>query len=90
LWNTTWGGTSDDGGYGVAVGSDVYLVGSTDYFGAGYMDAFLVRYGLPVGGVVLSTSPVESLLYVVIALSIVALLIVAKIRRKTFRFFFSL
>ena len=91
LWNTTWGGTGDDGGYGVSVGSDIYLVGSTSSIGAGYMDAFLVRYGFPpVGGVVFSTSPTVSLLYVAIALSIITLLFVAKIRRRILRFFFSL
>ncbi len=91
LWNTTWGGPGDDGGYGVAVGSDIYLVGSTSSLGAGYMDAVLVRYGFPpVGGVVLSTSPTGSLLYVAIALSIITLLFVAKIRRRILRFFFSL
>jgi len=91
LWNTTWGGTGGDGGYGVAVGSDIYLVGSTSSLGAGYMDAFLVRYGFPpVGGVVFSTSPTVSLLYVAIALSIITLLFVAKIRRRILRFFFSL
>ncbi|MCW3988019.1 MAG: hypothetical protein NWE87_06855, partial [Candidatus Bathyarchaeota archaeon] len=42
IWNTTWGDTGYDYGLGVAVSGDIYLVGSTDYFGAG--DAFLTRY----------------------------------------------
>ncbi len=83
LWNVTWGGDGEDWGYGVAVGSDLYVVGTTGSFGAGYMDAFVVRYGfVPVGGTVLSISPVESLLYVAITLSSVALLAMAKIRRR--------
>jgi len=46
LWNTTWGGTElDDTGLGVAVGSDIYVVGSTPSFGAGDGDAYLVKYG---------------------------------------------
>ena len=45
LWERTWGGTASDGGYGVAVsGSDVYIAGGTDSFGAGEGDAFLVTY----------------------------------------------
>ncbi len=84
LWNVTWGGQEGDSGYGVAVGSDVYVVGNTASFAVGDIDAFLVRYGfLPVGGVVIPISPVERLLCLVIAVSIGALLVVAKTRQKT-------
>jgi hypothetical protein len=90
LWNVTWGGPEGDVGYGVAVGSDLYVVGTTSSFGVGFMDAFVVRYGfMPVGGVVLPISPAEILLYVAIALSLGALLVVAKMRRRIPRFFSS-
>ena len=45
LWNTTWGGASNELGYGVAVAGDgVYFTGSTESFGAGDSDALLVKY----------------------------------------------
>ena len=47
LWNDTWGGRTSDDGYGVAVGSDIYMVGRTDSYGVGGWDAFLVKYGFP-------------------------------------------
>jgi hypothetical protein len=52
LWNRTWGEANGDGGWRVAVNSDIYLTGKTLSFGAGYIDAFLVKYGSPpsVGG----------------------------------------
>jgi hypothetical protein len=44
-WNTTWGGSGNDYGYGVAVaGDDVYVSGSTDSYGAGSDDAILIKY----------------------------------------------
>lgn len=48
LWNTTWGGASDDEGFGVAVDSEnnVYLSGYTQSFGAGSNDAFLVKFNV--------------------------------------------
>ena len=45
LWNTTWGGTGYDLGYGVAVASDgIYIAGFTRSFGAGGEDIILVKY----------------------------------------------
>jgi hypothetical protein len=70
----------------VAVDSDIYVSGFTSSFGAGGLDSFLVMYGfptIPVGGVVLPTSPVENLLYVGAVNSIIAFLVVAMMRRKT-------
>ena len=45
-WNRTWGGTSDDNGYGVAVdsSSNIYLAGRTYSFGSGSSDMVLVKY----------------------------------------------
>jgi uncharacterized delta-60 repeat protein len=45
-WNHTWGGTDDEGGYGVTVDSldNVYITGSTYSFGAGESDMALVKY----------------------------------------------
>ncbi len=45
LWNTTWGGTNQDYGEGLAVAGDgVYVAGYTSSFGAGGYDALLVKY----------------------------------------------
>lgn len=46
LWNKTWGGIDVDYSYGVAVdkNNNSYLAGSTDSFGAGSRDAFLVKF----------------------------------------------
>lgn len=45
LWNITVGGANDDVGKGIAsLGSTVCVVGETDSFGAGYFDAFLLKY----------------------------------------------
>jgi uncharacterized delta-60 repeat protein len=45
-WNHTWGGTNDEGGYGVTVDSldNIYVVGYTNSFGAGWYDMVLVKY----------------------------------------------
>jgi len=46
LWNTTWGGSEYDHGNGVATDleDNIYIVGATSNFGAGNVDAFLVKY----------------------------------------------
>ncbi|MHA1384996.1 MAG: SBBP repeat-containing protein, partial [Candidatus Helarchaeota archaeon] len=46
LWNATWGGSSDDHCYGVAVdgNNNIYLCGDTNSSGAGSYDAFLAKY----------------------------------------------
>ena len=43
--NTTWGGPSNDEGYGVAVAGDVvYVSGATGSYGAGSEDVMLIKY----------------------------------------------
>ena len=45
-WYRIWGGSYIDYGEGIAIDTNrnIYLVGSTRSFGAGYYDAFLVKY----------------------------------------------
>ena len=46
-WNTTWGGSGDETGYGIALDSseNIYLAGNTDSYGAGSKDIVLIKYG---------------------------------------------
>jgi uncharacterized delta-60 repeat protein len=47
LWQRTWGGTQGEIAFGVAVsgdGASVYITGQTLSFGAGFLDAFLVKF----------------------------------------------
>lgn len=47
LWQRTWGGTQSEIAFGVAVsgdGASVYITGQTLSFGAGFLDAFLVKF----------------------------------------------
>ncbi len=46
LWNTTWGGSDYDRGFGVAVdeNDDIYITGFTKSFGAKISDIFLAKY----------------------------------------------
>ena len=46
LWNTTWGGSGDEHGYGIALDSAgyIYCVGFTDSFGAGFRDLVVVKF----------------------------------------------
>ncbi|TFF98367.1 MAG: hypothetical protein EU547_01705 [Promethearchaeota archaeon] len=45
-WNVTWGGTSSDYGYSIAIYNSnlIYIVGDTYSFGKGHSDGFLLRY----------------------------------------------
>ena len=44
LWNTTWGGSEDDFGYDIFISSNsMYIAGSTKSFGAGGVDAFVLK-----------------------------------------------
>jgi len=46
VWNTIWGGTKEDYGYGVAVDATgaIYCVGYTSSFGAGGSDLALIKF----------------------------------------------
>jgi predicted RNA binding protein with dsRBD fold (UPF0201 family) len=46
LWNKTWGGSFDDRGYGIALdgSGNLFITGYTKSYGAGYYDAFLLKY----------------------------------------------
>jgi len=46
LWNKTWGGVEGDKGYGIALdtAANVFITGSTDSYGAGNTDIFLLKY----------------------------------------------
>lgn len=45
LWNRTWGGTNYDLAYSIAVNAtSVYVCGRTESYGAGYVDAFVLKY----------------------------------------------
>jgi len=45
VWNKTWGGSNNDYGYGIANQSQyIYMSGITESFGAGALDAFLIKY----------------------------------------------
>ena len=45
IWDTAWGGSNNDSASGVVVASDgsIYVVGSTSSYGAGGIDAFLLK-----------------------------------------------
>ncbi len=46
LWNRTWGGSSDDRGYGIVLddSGNLFITGITESFGAGGSDVILLKY----------------------------------------------
>jgi hypothetical protein len=46
LWTTTWGGSNDDNGEGIALDGlgNIYITGNTFSYGAGSWDSFLLKY----------------------------------------------
>jgi len=46
LWNTSWGGADDDGGFAIAIDSNnnIFITGITNSYGAGDDDVFLLKY----------------------------------------------
>jgi hypothetical protein len=48
LWNQTWGGSANDYGHGIWGNSagEVFMVGTTESFGAGGYDVVLVKWGI--------------------------------------------
>lgn len=46
IWNKTWGGYSDDLGYGITIDSDgaLYITGQTSSYGNGNFDIVLLKY----------------------------------------------
>ncbi len=46
IWTRTWGGSGDDFAYGVLVddNNNVYVVGGTDSFGAGWYDVLILKF----------------------------------------------
>ena len=47
IWNRTWGGASNDYGYGIwGDGANLYTCGGTTSYGAGSVDMFLIKWDL--------------------------------------------
>ncbi len=46
-WNTTWGGSGENGYSGIVIDSsdNIYVAGFTDRFGSGMNDMVLIKYG---------------------------------------------
>ena len=82
LWNITWGGASDDVGYGVAVDASgsIYCIGTTNSFGAGNGDLALVKFGYQPG----EPGGIPGFEFVYLLLGLLALLYLVQ-RRKIYR-----
>lgn len=60
------------------MGSDIYIGGNTESFGAGGFDAFLVKYGFPPVGGVGYPLGADYLVYLALVVSLAVQLVLAK------------
>jgi hypothetical protein len=84
-WNTTWGGSGDDGFGAIIIDSsdNIFLTGKTESFGAGGNDIVLVKYShsiTPDDGFAISGYEIFSLFS---AMGLISIIIIKKWRKTT-------